>query len=171
MNEYVGYSDVIKFLFSSRIEKYIPDGLFHSYPIIGRHEGRIVDLFFLYSFKTDLKEYNAPLALLCLDTGNEELVFHLPTAERPFSSELLEKSIYVDDNGQDFQTISALQREYEMLYGEVRRIAYSFALSAEQKSTLYSFLKVFNNLVEASLKPFYFELSKDFFDWAIGVFD
>jgi hypothetical protein len=152
----VNYNRIISALYTPEISRYARDGVSHSYPVIGLHNGKIVDCFFLYCVSLSDAEYvEGPLSVLIIDSEEKTLIDYQDVKPRK-----LNNSIECDDD-----VFWKADENFEELYPQVRSFAFSKNMSPSQIKVLNSFIKTFELLVNDSFLAVYKELFSDFFDW------
>lgn len=164
------YDDVLEALFSGDIGDYVPDGLAHSFPIIGKENGRIVDCFFIFSYSVEDEQFNSPIARIIIDSDTKELIHYRTADAEPFGSENLSDSYplqFLRSSEERWEAYTAYQDTYVL----VRRFAFTDELSPAEKNTLSDYMKALDALMAVHQKPFYRALSPAFFDWAARMLE
>jgi hypothetical protein len=162
------YTHIIEVLMSGDIGKYVPEGLAHSFPVIGMENGKIVDCFFIFSYSRGKNEFNSPLARLAIDPIAKKLVYYRDVAESPFETDNESHSYPLEFKSSKDERRVALTK-YEKRYVSVRKFAFAAELNAAQHDELLKYMKAFNVLIAATQRPFYIALSPSFFEWMIGM--
>jgi hypothetical protein len=158
----VTYNDIIETLLSGDIGQYVPEGIAHSFPVIGREEETIVDCFFLFSYCYGKPMFNSPFARIAIDPYSRKLVYYYDSKTKPFGTEMESQSFPLEFDHSKDERREALKR-YEELYVLVREFAFTNDLDAKQVSVLVEYMKTFDILVAVEMKPFYVALSPEFF--------
>jgi hypothetical protein len=158
------FNDIIEELLAGESGKYLPEGLAHSLPIIGRENGRTVDCFFIFSYCYGREEFNSPIAWLANDTAAKKLVYYYDVREKALLADSEPCSYPLDFKFSKDERRTALQT-YQNLYVDVRNFAFSDNLDLDQKKKLFEYMRAFNTFVASSQKPFYVALSTEFFEW------
>ena len=162
------YNDVIETLFSGEIGKYLPEGIAHSFPIIGMEDERIVDCFFLFSYSHEREQFNSPIARIVIDSYAKELVYYHTAEVEPFESDNEPHSFPLNFKHSKDERREALKK-YQESYVLVRKFAFAEKLNSAEHDTLLSYMKAFNVLVAVHQKPFYVALSPTFFEWMTAI--
>jgi hypothetical protein len=162
------YDDIIEVLMSGDIGKYIPEGLAHSFPVIGKENGKIIDCFFIFSYSHGKNEFNSPIARLAIDPIAKELVYYRDAASSPFESDNEAHSYPLEFKYSKDDRRDALMK-YEESYMSVREFAFAAELNALQHDYLRNYMKAFNVLIAAAQRPFYIAVSPSFFEWMMGM--
>jgi hypothetical protein len=165
MEAIVSYQDVLATLFSDGIRHYVPDGTTHSEPLIGLYQGNIVDCFFLYDCNFDDETVTVPHARLAVDSMNKTLVYYYSTEEKPFECAAHTTKIFTVKEQLYDDTYKSYELMYETSYQEIRSFAFETAISKKQKEIVLKYLRAFNYMTDTIFKPFYIELSPEFFNW------
>ena len=158
------YTDIIQSLMSDCIERYIPDGIAHSHPIIGQENGKIIDCFFLFNYSYKTAEFTTPTARLAIDPYDKELIYFYDSKTKPFETNMKTGSYPLKFAFSKDERREAL-RNYQISYVLVRKFAFADSLNPEQRKTLFEYLKSFNALIPTKQKPYYIMLSPEFFSW------
>lgn len=163
------YSQVYNALFSEQIERYVPDGLSISHPVVDLCKGRIVDCFLLYVTSRDYSKYSSPLARIIISPEEQTLIDYKRTKEQPFS--VFEGVDYYSDESfhKDKTILKAAEKEFQESYMEIRKIAFKNTISSNDKKTIVRYIKLLKIVEHKHLQPFLFELGKPFFLWVKTV--
>lgn len=169
MNSELTYEQIFGVLFSPEIEEYVPDGISVSHPIINIVDGRIVDCFLLYSSSSDKTKYTVPSARIVVDSIQKSLVDFKTVDDMPFS--VYDGTDYFTDeiDNQDLNSRNDIEKEYERLYINVRKIAFKQDITDAEKEELICFIRMLKNVEKEHLLPFLFELGESFFIWTKRV--
>lgn len=160
----LSYTTILETLLSGDIGKYVPEGIAHSFPIISRDNGRIVDCFFLFSYSRNSEEFNSPIARLAIDSIAKKLVYYQDDATMPFEPDNELHSYPLEFKHSKDERREALFK-YQESYILVRKFAFIERIDTEKYNILSSYMKAFNVLVATHQKPFYVALSPEFFEW------
>jgi hypothetical protein len=158
----LSYREIIRTLSSENIESYVPDGVFYSRPVIGLYQDRIADCFFLYYYDAYTNTIGHPFARMAVDSENKSLVFYYPAKEKPFKSSLPEN--FVSPIKYD-ETYKKWKNSYERCYEKIRGFAFTSGIADEQRALLMDYWQSFGYITDKELKPFYAELSPEFWKW------
>ena len=162
------YNDIIQSLFANGVEQYIPDGMAHSYPIIGKENNQIVDCFFIYGYVPNRGEFYPPTGRIALNPKSKKLLFYYSSDEKPFLSNK-EINVYqiISDHTKEERRDASLR--YPDSYMKIREFAFCDSLSIEQKKILSEYQTIFSIIIPANQVVFYEALSPSFFEWMNNV--
>lgn len=158
------YDQIYKTLYSEKIEKFVPDGISISHPVLDINEGKIVDCFLLYATSRDFKKYSSPIARIIISPENKKLIEYQTTKEKPF---FVYDGIdyYLYDNPYDENTLRKAEEDFQESYMEIRKIAFKNNITAENKKTIVRNIQSLKIVEYKQLQPFLFELGQPFFLW------
>jgi hypothetical protein len=162
------YNNIIEVLTLGDTGNYVPEGLAHSFPVIGMENGKTVDCFFIFSYSHGRNEFNSPIARLAIDPIAKELVYYRDATDSPFETDNEAHSYPLEFKYSKDDRREALTK-YEKSYISVREFAFAAELNTVQHDYLLEYMKAFNVLVTATQRPFYIALSPSFFEWMIGL--
>jgi hypothetical protein len=150
------YNDFLESLATPEIRKYVKEGISRSYPVVGQNDGKIVDVFFLYSVSlTDGDSAEAPISSLLIDATAKSLIKY-----EKCNPEKIDNSLNCSSD--DYWEAD---KEYRELYPQIRTFAFSKKISQSQKEILMAFTKVFRTLYNDSFYKLFNDLFNDFFKW------
>lgn len=160
----ITYNEIIEALISGESGKYMPDGIAHSLPIIGKQDKEIIDCFFLFSYSYGRAQFNSPIARLANDSVSRKLIYYYDVNSRPFESDCESHSYPLNFKFSKDERRTAME-QYQDSYISVRAFAFAETINALQREVLMEYMKAFDMLVATSQKRFYVSLSPDFFEW------
>jgi hypothetical protein len=158
----ITYREIIGTLTSKNLENYVPDGIYYSKPVIGLYLNKIVDCFFLYYYDFDTKIIYQPYARIAVDSENKTAAYYYHFKEKPFSAILPESFVSAIPYDEAYKSAES---SFEFCYGQIRGFAFKSELSQEQKNLLVEYWRAFDATIDRELKPFYIELSPEFWKW------
>lgn len=158
------YDNIIGTLMSEDIGKYVPEGMAHSFPIIGKENGRIIDCFFLFSYSHEKTRHNAPIARLAIDASSGDLVYYKDTQTIPTEANNETRSYPLEFTHSKDERRNAMQ-QYQDTYVLVREFAFANNLGSSEYDVLLNYMDAFEKLIPSNQKPFYYEISPAFFEW------
>ena len=152
----MNYEDILSALSVPEINHYVRDGVSHSYPVVGLHDGKIVDCYFLYCVPlTEEDSAECPLATIIVDSKKQELKDY--SKKEPNRMKI---SFTCDD-----ETYWDADERFEELYPKVRSFAFSNNISPQQRESLKSFADIFE-VLNYPYRKIYRNLFPAFFEWA-----
>jgi hypothetical protein len=160
----ITYNEIIDSLMMGESGKYLPVGLAHSLPIVGKYDNKIIDCFFIFSYSYGRGRFNSPIARLANDSTSKKLIYYYDNRDKPFETDHNSLSYPLDFKSSKDERRKALVK-YQEYYIKVREFAFSQELNAEQKATLLEYMRLFSMLIAQSQKRFYIMLSLEFFEW------
>jgi hypothetical protein len=144
------------------------EGLAHSFPIMGKEDGVVVDCYFLYSLSSDRTRFNAPIARLAIDPAARRLVYCFESDVWPFGTDGAPRSYALDFSHSKDERRVALP-VYRGTYARVREFVYGEGLDGNRPELLDTYMKSLWTLVADNQKQFYTALSPTFFEWAASA--
>jgi hypothetical protein len=154
------YKEITRTLTS--LETYVRSGVFYSEPVIGLFGDKIVDCFFLYSYNAETNVMYPPYGRIAVDSENKTPVYYYHIKEKPFKNSLPENFVSTVSREEEYKKG---RRSYESCYEQIRRFAFKTELPQEHKAVLMEYWRAFNVVIDRELKPFYAELSPEFWKW------
>jgi len=156
------YEDIQEVLTQKNFENYVMEGVFYSQTIIDIFQEKTVDVFFLFGYDASTKIIYQPFARIAIDSKEKTLAYYYESDEKPFDITLPEDFISKIPYDETY-------KEWLDLYGEcyckIREFVFQPNITDEQKIIISDYLQAFDNIIDDELKPFYFELSPEFWEW------
>ena len=160
------YDQVIRTLFSPEIEKYIPDGVGHSIPIMTKNNGKIIDNFFIYSKSLDGRFCNVPFATIGIYAEEGKLVYYKKLQDsKLFVNYCTDNGIIKLSNSICAESKKMIWSEFKGRYEPLRNFVYVDTLTNDQKKTLSRFRSLLTMIIDEKMLPIYTALFPDFFKW------
>ena len=158
------YDDVSGTLYHENFEDYVKDGTFFSKAVLGLFQDKIVDVFFLYGYDNITKIIYQPVARIAADSSEQTLEYYHKTDEKPFNSTLPENFVSKIPFDETYEKCAEI---YGDCYCKIREFAFKSDLTEEQKTILKDYVQAFDYIINDELKPFYYELSPEFWEWLV----
>lgn len=164
------YNQVIKRLFNSETERYIPDGAGHSLSILTSENGVVIDNFFVYSVSSDKSDCGLPWIQIGFDAENSRVVYRKSLDKYAFKSVVVNSNnrINLFDNFPIDKKIEALNN-YKLTYESLRKFICFSQLTDEQKYIVKLNIISLKTIVGKELINVYKKLNPIFFEWANRV--
>lgn len=150
------YKEIIKVLFNSENEKFIPDGLAYSEAMCMFDGTDLYDSFFLYTVSNNRKKCVAPIALITLSVETGKIV--------NFKSFETFKEIDLDNQYSDDEIVEALD-VYEDVYPEFRLLMGKGSLNNEGISIIRKIYNSFLIFANSEMQNIYRECCPQMFEF------
>ena len=158
----ITYRDIKRTLSHENIKGYVKEGMYYSKAVIGLSQKKIVDIFFLYYYdiKTDI--VCPPFARIAVDSENKTLAYYNDIREKQFNCTMPDN--FVSNIPYD-NVYKKWENVYEDCYCRIRDFAFEHTLTNTQQSILKEYDQSFDYIIDKEIKPYYIELSPEFWEW------